>query len=164
MNVPLNIDWQQICLHLLNFLILFAVLYFLLYKPVKDFMQKRADYYKGMDSDAEKKLADAEKAKAEYESKLSEVESEITAKKERARLETEEVTQRRINQAEDEAAQIISSAQERAELEKKKILSSAQSEISSLVADATEKLVINAGASEVFDRFLSAAEGSEANE
>ena len=35
MNIPLNIDWQQILLHLLNFAILAGGLYLLLYKPVK---------------------------------------------------------------------------------------------------------------------------------
>ena len=33
MGVPLNIDWQQILLHLFNFIILFGILYFFLYKP-----------------------------------------------------------------------------------------------------------------------------------
>ena len=42
-GVPLNVDWQQILLHLLNFTILFGALYILLYKPVKDFMKGRAD-------------------------------------------------------------------------------------------------------------------------
>lgn len=51
--VPLNIDWQQILLHLLNFVILFAGLYLLLYKPVKAFMQKRREHYEKMDKDAE---------------------------------------------------------------------------------------------------------------
>ena len=41
MNVPLNIDWQQILLHLMNFAILAGGLYLLLYKPVKQFMAKR---------------------------------------------------------------------------------------------------------------------------
>ena len=36
--MPLNIDLQQICLHLFNFTLLLAILYFLLYQPVKDFM------------------------------------------------------------------------------------------------------------------------------
>ena len=40
-NLPLNIDLQQIFLHLLNFTILLAGLYFLLYEPVKKFMNKR---------------------------------------------------------------------------------------------------------------------------
>ena len=43
-----DIDWQQILLHLFNFTILFGALYILLYKPVKDFMAKREEYYSDM--------------------------------------------------------------------------------------------------------------------
>ena len=46
MNIPLNIDWQQILLHLLNFVILAGGLYLLLYQPVKAFMEKRQAYYR----------------------------------------------------------------------------------------------------------------------
>ena len=41
MNIPLNIDWQQILLHFFNFSILVGGLYLLLFKPVKRFMEKR---------------------------------------------------------------------------------------------------------------------------
>lgn len=41
--MPLNIDWQQILLHLLNFTILAFGLYFLLYRPVRAYMKKRED-------------------------------------------------------------------------------------------------------------------------
>lgn len=44
MGIPLNVDWQQILLHLFNFIILFGGLWLLLYKPVKDFMAKREAY------------------------------------------------------------------------------------------------------------------------
>ena len=40
MGIPLNVDWQQILLHLFNFIILFGGLWLLLYKPVKNFMAK----------------------------------------------------------------------------------------------------------------------------
>ena len=50
MNIPLNIDWQQILLHLLNFVILAGGLYLLLYKPVKTFMEKRQQYYQEQDA------------------------------------------------------------------------------------------------------------------
>ena len=40
MNIPLNIDWQQILLHLLNFVILAGGLYLLLYKPVVTALRK----------------------------------------------------------------------------------------------------------------------------
>ena len=69
--MPLNIDWQQILLHLLNFVILFTGLWFLLYKPVRSFMQKRKEHYEKMDADAEKKHAEAEEKRAVYEEKLA---------------------------------------------------------------------------------------------
>ena len=56
-GVPLNIDWQQILLHLFNFTILFGALYILLYKPVRDFMENREAHYAEMDSKAEQALA-----------------------------------------------------------------------------------------------------------
>ena len=59
-NIPLNIDWQQILLHLFNFSILVGGLYLLLFKPVKNFMDKRAKHYADMESAAverEKKTA-----------------------------------------------------------------------------------------------------------
>ena len=52
--MPLNIDWQQILLHLLNFVILFAGLWLLLYKPVRKFMQNRREHYEKTDAEAEK--------------------------------------------------------------------------------------------------------------
>ena len=41
MNLPLNIDFQQILLHLLNFVILAGGLYLLLYKPVNKFITEK---------------------------------------------------------------------------------------------------------------------------
>ena len=61
MNIPLNIDWQQILLHLFNFSILVGGLYLLLFKPVKNFMDKRAKHYQDMETAA----AEREKATAE---------------------------------------------------------------------------------------------------
>ena len=64
MGVPLNIDWQQILLHMFNLIILTGGLYFLLYQPVTAFML-RADAMKQADAEAAARLAgaDAEKQK-----------------------------------------------------------------------------------------------------
>ena len=62
--MPLNINLQQILLHALNFVILFGAMYFLLYKPVKSFMDSRKAHYEKMDEDAKAVLAEAEKTKA----------------------------------------------------------------------------------------------------
>ena len=53
MNIPLNIDWQQILLHFFNFSILVGGLYLLLFKPVKSFMEKREKHYADMEAAAE---------------------------------------------------------------------------------------------------------------
>ena len=44
--MPLNIDFQQVLLHMLNFVILFGGMYFILYGPVKKFMDARTEEYK----------------------------------------------------------------------------------------------------------------------
>ena len=59
MPFPLNIDPQQILLHWMNLAILTGGLYFLLYKPVKQFMDKRTAHYQELENQAADKLAQA---------------------------------------------------------------------------------------------------------
>lgn len=162
--MPLNIDWQQILLHLFNFVILFAVLYFLLYKPVKDFMEQRTAYYQKMDDDAKANFADSEKVKEEYKSKLVSAEDEIIAEKEKARREIEQLNAVKIRQAEDEAAKILAAARQTLEKERSKMIREAQNEISDMVVDAAKKLAVQSSTSDVYDQFLDTAKGSDVNE
>ena len=74
MNLPLNIDLQQIFLHMLNFVILAGGLYFILYSPVKKFMDQRAARYAEMDAAAAQKLAEAEKLAAGHQAQLDKLE------------------------------------------------------------------------------------------
>lgn len=164
MTLPLNIDWQQILLHLFNFIILFAILYFLLYKPVKDFMDKRIEYYKKLDDEAKKNLEDAQTAKEDYRKKLNLAEDEISAEKEAARKEMEEAANTRKKQAEAEAVKMLKEARSRIEKEHAQMIMEAQNEISDMVTSAAEKLVITAGTEEVYDQFLDAVKRSEVNE
>ena len=82
--MPLNINLQQILLHALNFVILFGAMYFLLYKPVKSFMDSRKAHYEKMDEDAKAVLAEAEKTKAGYEAQLKSADEEIARRKREA--------------------------------------------------------------------------------
>lgn len=162
--MPLNIDWQQILLHLFNFIILFAVLYFLLYKPVKQFMDKRTQYYKNIDDEANANLAESEKAKAEYTERLSHADAEIAESKEIARKELAVSLDARKKQAEDEAAKIIADAKSAAEREREKILKNSKSEIADMVTIAAEKIVSGGDTSDAFDQFLAVAQRGENDE
>lgn len=162
--MPLNIDWQQILLHLFNFVILFAILYFLLYKPVKQFMEKRTAYYKEMDEQAKENLSVAEKTKEEYQNRLASVEEEISGKKEEAYRQIEQERMARLDHAEQEAAKIIADAHKNIESDRRKMLKEAQTQITDMVVTAAGKIAAPATTSEAFDQFLDAAKRSDDHE
>ncbi|MCQ2409408.1 MAG: ATP synthase F0 subunit B [Clostridia bacterium] len=158
--MPLNIDWQQILLHLLNFAILFCVLFFLLYNPIKKFMKKREDYYKNIDDEANKKLSDAEELKSSYENKLKASDEEI-AEKQKAAYDSfsKEIDEQRA-EAEKEAESIIESARKKSLKEKEDIISGAQTEIAEIAAAMADKIV-KGNTSDTYDEFLTDAEKDE---
>lgn len=157
-GVPLNIDLQQILLHLFNFTILFAALYFLLYKPVKNFMAKREAHYSEMDQKAGQALADAENSRQAYDEKVRAFDEEAKAEKSRMSKAVEAERERRLAEARNEAEKIVADARNEADREKKEIIESAQKEIAGMVTDAMEKLTLEQSASDAFDQFLDAAE------
>ena len=157
-GVPLNIDWQQIMLHLFNFTILFGALYILLYKPVRDFMAGREGYYADMDSRANQALADAESSRQSYEDKVKAFEDEAREKKSNMSKEVEAERERRLAEAKTEAEKLVADARSEADREKKEIIESAQKEITEMVTEAMEKLTLEQSASDAFDQFLDAAE------
>ncbi len=162
--MPLNIDFQQIFLHLMNFTLLFAILYFILYKPVQDFMAKREEYYANMDKEATENLAASIHDKEEYAARLKAVEEEILEERDKARKDLEETYKKRVRQAEEEASKILVKARAEAEREKTNIINDAQGEISEMVTAATEKILLRASASDAFEQFLDAAEGGNGDE
>ncbi len=153
MGIPLNIDWRQILLHLMNFAILAGGLYILLYNPVKSFMQKRLDYYKGLDDAAEEKLKGAEETKANYNKLLSDAGAEIAEMRNNMFHEARENAEQQIEAAKNEGLKLIAKAKKAAEEEKAKILASAQKEVLQIAATAADKLVLKSS-SEALDQFL----------
>lgn len=86
MNIPMNIDWQQILLHLFNFAILAGGLYLLLYRPVKQFIEQREEHYRQMRDEAEQTRTQAGQLRDEYQLKLSEADADIARRRARPRL------------------------------------------------------------------------------
>ena len=164
MSLPLNIDWQQILLHLFNFTILSFGLYFLLYKPVKQFMDNRIEYYKSMDEEAKNNLQQSEATKQEYLDKLKSVDAEIEQKRQDAEKTVNDTTAKMMLSAKQEADKIVSDAQIKAEREREKLLEGAQNEITEMVTAATEKLILQSGTSESYEQFLNAVEGGGKHE
>lgn len=81
MNIPLNIDWQQILLHLFNFSILVGGLYLLLFKPVKNFMDKRAKHYADMESAAVEREKNTAALEASMQQRQAALDAELDEKR-----------------------------------------------------------------------------------
>lgn len=157
MSLPLNIDFQQILLHLLNFVILAGGLYFLLYSPVKKFMDKREASFASREKAAEDGLKNAEELKAEYEKKLSDAQKEIIAAKADAENKTAAEAEKTLEEAKAKADDIIVAARKEALGEKDRIMTEARREISKIAAEATEKL-LSQSTNDAFESFLDDAE------
>ena len=149
--MPLNIDLQQICLHLFNFTLLLAILYFLLYQPVKDFMAKREAYYADMEHKAQEALDRAREAQTACEEKLAQADEEIHRRGEEAQRSAAQAADARLALAEAEAGRWVArpGTSEHAAGE-------ARREVSDMVMAAVEKLVL-ADTAAAYDQFLTAA-------
>ena len=108
--MPLNIDLQQILLHWMNLAILTGGLYFLLYAPVKKFMEEREEHYRSLDEEAAAKLAQAEQVRAEYQAKLDGADEEIRQARAKAQQSAQQSAQALLDQAQAQAKQIVAHA------------------------------------------------------
>ena len=68
--MPLNIDFTQVLLHMLNFVILAGALGFLLFKPITKFMADRQKHFEDIAKENEEAAKTNADMKAEYEQKL----------------------------------------------------------------------------------------------
>ena len=153
MNIPLNIDWQQILLHLLNFAILAGGLYLLLYKPVKAFLAKRERFYQDQADQVEKTRQEAEALKAEAQAQADAAGEEAKAIRAKARQDALADAQGLRQDARAQAERILSDARTQAERDRKKVIEEAEDQVKELVSAAAEKLVLSSDGA-AFDQFL----------
>ena len=161
--MPLNINLQQILLHWMNLAILTGGLYFLLFKPVKQFMEKRAAHYQELEDQANDKLAQAEQLRADCQAKLDAADEEIRQERSRAQQSAAQSAQEQLEQAQEQARHIVAKAKAEAEQNKERALRESQKEMRELAARAAKKLAAQPGA-DFFDQFLDLTEGGGSHE
>ena len=164
--MPLNIDFLQILLHMLNFVILAGGLTFLLFKPVNRFLEQRHEQFAEAEKKNKEDAEENERLRAEYEKKLRAADAEIFERKKTAEKEWADISARYIKEAKEKADAIILTAEQEAEDRKEHILESAQTEIGELVISATQKLLSDTVTPErnsaLYDEFIRLAEDTVA--
>lgn len=113
----------------LNVFILFTVMSYFLFNPVRDMLKKRKERIQNEIETAKQNKEDALVLKSEYEAKLKEADKEVEAILSEARkkaLKKEEVI---IAEAKEEAARIIARAQNEIAMEEKRAMDDIKKEM-----------------------------------
>ena len=138
---------------IINMLVLFGALYFVLFKPVRRILDERQAEADREYDEAKNLQSEADRLKSEYEKSLESIDEERKETLQEARKKADDEYQRIVAGAKDQAKEITDRAVIEGENRKKKILKSAESEIADMVVDAAGKVAASKNGAE-FDRSL----------
>ena len=149
-----NLDAQLLfdaCTLAIAMFVLFTLLSYLLFEPVRKMLDERKRRVKEEQDTAKKERADAVVFKEEYEPKLKEVDKEAQVILSEARKKAMKTESQIVAEAKEEAARIIARANAEVELEKKRALDEMKQEmvaIASLMAGKVVKASIDTNVQE----------------
>ena len=132
----ISVNLWQIVVSLLNLVILFLIIKKFLYQPVKNVLKSRQDKIDEQNNKASEYLSDAERTKVELEAKLNDAENQADNILNEATVNAQRRKEKILDEARDEAESIIRQAKTNAELEMKK----AESEIKAQIVDVSFEL------------------------
>nr|WP_276938984.1 ATP synthase F0 subunit B [Helcococcus sueciensis] len=148
----LGINFQQILLHVFNFVLLLLVLNELLYKPIVKFMDDREAYYKSLDKETNENLEKSKGLLKQRELELKDIHIEANRIKEEAIKESQVQAKQEINQAKEEGKKIIEKARSQSKLEKDILIRNTKKDLREVAIEAAAKLsLLN---NDVYDDFL----------
>ncbi len=148
----LGINFQQILLHVFNFVLLLLVLNELLYKPIVKFMDDREAYYKSLDKETNENLEKSKELLEQRELELKDIHVEASRIKEEAIKESQVQAKQEINQAKEEGKKIIEKARAQSKVEKDILIRNTKKDLREVAIEAAAKLsLLN---NDVYDDFL----------
>ncbi len=132
----LDIDIWNFIWAIVNIAILFVVLRVFLFKPINKIMDERTKSIQNDIDSAQKSREEAEELKTEYTQTLADAKAEV-----KAREEASAAKQEMISSSEEEARQIIDTANKTIENERKRAMQEAQSYVADLAIAAASKII-----------------------
>ncbi|MCI5772641.1 MAG: hypothetical protein MR021_07515 [Clostridiales bacterium] len=165
--MPLNIDFTQVLLHMLNFVILAGGLTLLVFKPVSRFLEDRRARLAGQEQENARKAEELDQLKAEYTQRLAQADADIAARRQQAEKDMGDAARAYLDDAKAKADACLAAAEQEAEERKQHILESVQTDISELVLSAAQKLLSDTVTPErdrdLYDAFIRRAQEDVAN-
>ncbi len=137
----ISVNLWQIVVSLLNLVILFLIIKKFLYQPVKNVLKSRQDKIDEQNNKASEYLSDAERTKAELEAKLNDAENQADNILNEATVNAQRRKEKILDEARDEADAIIRQAKTNAELEMKKAESDIKTQIVDVSFELSKKII-----------------------
>ena len=137
----LGINWRLLIAQLVNFLILLAILYKFLYRPVLKFLDDRTKRIADSLHKADKIDLDFKEASAKREELLTHAKKEAAVILADAQARGEKTYKEKLAQTTAEAKQIVDKAKQAMLDEKTLAVKAAKSEIADMVVQATQKVL-----------------------
>ena len=144
-------------IQLLNAIILAVALTFILYKPVKQFLQNRADKIKGKMDETDSAMEKANQLIAEYENKLKEIDIEGNKIIEDARRKAAEESKAIVEGARMEAQEIKRRTQESINEERRRFKEESRLYIIEVASLMAEKIIAKTIDDETQDKLFEEA-------
>jgi len=132
---------EDVVISLINIIVLFILLRFILWKHVIRFLSERANRVRNEMDDAKKHRLEAEELHSKYDAKISNIEEQgrdlIRASQQKANEESNRI----LKETHDKAKEMINDAEARIEEEKEQALESAQLDISALATEMASRIL-----------------------
>ncbi|MBQ7712365.1 MAG: ATP synthase F0 subunit B [Clostridia bacterium] len=152
----LGLSLTKFLLHLLNFAILFTVLWIVLYKPVRKFIRERQERIEKQQKDAQENLRSSEEARKEAEDRLRALDEELAEKRAAAEKETEAACDRLVADASARAETIVKTAEEKAKRNADEVVAGAKASVKDVAVTLAES-ILGEKVDEVDDSLIDAA-------
>ena len=139
--LPLGLSLTEILLHLLNFAILFTGVTFLVWKPVKKFMENRKAEYQRAEDDSITAAKESQELKSKYENILKDADSEKAKMLLSAKEEAKTLSESILLETKQEAQEIIADSRTTANSERVKVKRELEKEVASLSVSIAGKIL-----------------------
>ncbi|HEU0085931.1 MAG TPA: F0F1 ATP synthase subunit B [Candidatus Paceibacterota bacterium] len=136
-----HIDWKTIIAQMINFGVVFVVLYVFALKPLAKIMRDRTEKIEKGIEDAKENEKLIEQTHKEYEAALSKAKAEANVLYQDMKKDAAEKKASMMAEAEKEVATMIENGRKTLESEKNKMVADAKKEVAALAVQITEKLI-----------------------
>lgn len=141
MMSKLGLDWKSILFYVGNFVILFAVLIAVLYKPVKKMLKEKQKNLDDVYGENEKLKAESEERAAEYEKMIAEMKLENARVAAKVAAAAQERADEVLKAAKEQADSIIAVAKREAATQSEQLKSEYRDSVNSLAVQIAQKLL-----------------------